>query len=128
LFFFKNKKQILEITLKSYLDIKTFNFLNFLINRNRINLIIKIIQKYLDLVYKLIKFKTIKVYSAFNFKKEQKKKLIEIFKKVTTSYEVQIIIIINSNFINGFIIKIDSKVYDFTIKQKLNKLINYFYD
>ena len=114
------KKQLLKITLKPYINIESFNFINFLIDCNRINLIPEIIQEYLNLVYNLLKFKTIEINTAFNFTDKQKKKLIKFLKKLTKTNEIIVFIIIDPNIIGGFCIKVDSIIYDYTIRKQFN--------
>lgn len=130
--FFKNpildkefKKQLLKVYLESFLNKKTFNFINFLIDHNQIDLIENIIIEYLKLVYKLLRFKIIEVYTSFDFTYKQKKKLINFLKKFTKSNEIVLLIIIDPNLIGGFLIKIDSIIYDYTVQKQLNLLINY---
>jgi F-type H+-transporting ATPase subunit delta len=131
--FFKNpildvelKKQLLKITLNLTWFRKTFNFLNFLVDCNRINLISEIIQEYLNLVYKLLNFKTIEVYTAFDFTNNQIKKLINFLKKMTKTNEIKLFIVFDSTLIGGFLIKIDSIIYDYTAQKQLNLLSTCF--
>jgi ATP synthase F1 delta subunit len=119
------KKQLLKITLKSYLSKETFDFLNFLIDHNRINLIFEIIKEYLNLIYKLLKLKKVEIYTTSNFTTKQKEKIIRFLKKITKVYKIIVFIIIDHNLISGLILKIDSKIYDYTIRTQLNLLTTY---
>lgn len=121
----KIKKQLLKIILNSYISIDSFNFLNFLVDCNRINLILEIIQEYLNLVYNLLRFKTIEVNTALDFTDKQKRKLIKFLKKLTKTNELIVFIIIDPNIIGGFYIKVDSIIYDYTIQKQFNLFTNY---
>ena len=93
-----------------------------LVNRNRINLVQAIITSYLDLVYNLASIKMIEVSSAFAFTNRQKNTLIKKLKEITKAREIRLAITVDPNLIGGFLIKTDSKVIDFTIKNQLQEL------
>jgi len=116
------KREILTKTLKSQLNQETFKFLIVLVNRNRINLLQAIITSYLDLVYNLASIKMIEVSSAFAFTNRQKNTLIKKLKEITKAREIRLAITVDPSLIGGFLIKTDSKVIDFTIKNQLQEL------
>lgn len=116
------KKQLFTKTLKSQLNKETFQFLLVLLNRNRINLLQSVIDSYLKLVYRLASIKMIEVSSAFPFTNKQKNTLIKKLKEITKAREIRLSITIDSSLIGGFLIKTDSKVLDFTIKNQLKQL------
>lgn len=116
------KREILTKTLKSQLNQETFKFLIVLVNRNRINLVQAIITSYLDLVYNLASIKMIEVSSAFAFTNRQKNTLIKKLKEITKAREIRLAITVDPSLIGGFLIKTDSKVIDFTIKNQLQEL------
>jgi len=116
------KREVLTKTLKSQLNQETFKFLIVLVNRNRINLLQAIITIYLNLVYTLASIKMIEVSSAFAFTNRQKNTLIKKLKQITKAREIRLAITVDSSLIGGFLIKTDSKVIDFTIKNQLQEL------
>jgi F-type H+-transporting ATPase subunit delta len=116
------KQEILTKTLKSQLNQETFKFLIVLVNRNRINLLQAIITSYLDLVYDLASIKMIEVSSAVAFTNRQKNTLIKKLKEITKAREIRLAITVDPSLIGGFLIKTDSKVIDFTIKNQLQEL------
>lgn len=116
------KGQILTKTLKSEINTETFKFLMVLIERNRINLLNAIINSYLELVYETASIKMIEVATATPFTDSQKTTLVQKLKKLTNAREIRLIITENPNLIGGFLIKTDSKVIDFTIKNQLQQL------
>lgn len=118
----ERKKELLTNTLKSQLNKETFKFLIVLINRDRINLLQEIITSYLNLVYNLASIKMIEVSTAFAFTNLQKNTLIKKLKKLTNAREIRLVITVDSSLIGGFLIKTNSKVIDFTVKNQLQKL------
>ena len=116
------KQELLDKTLKSQLNIETFKFLSVLVKRDRINLLESIITSYLNLVYSLASIKMIEVSTAFAFTNLQKNTLIKKLKELTNAREIRLIINVDSSLIGGFLIKTDSKVIDFTVKNQLQLL------
>ena len=121
----KEKQEILTKTLKSELNQETFKFLIVLVNRDRVNLLQTIITSYLQLVYQTASIKMIEVSTAFPFTNLQKNTLIKKLKELTKAREIRLVINVDSSLIGGFLIKTESKVIDFTIKNQLQKLAKY---
>lgn len=115
------KYEILAKTLQLQIHKETFKFLTVLIKRNRINLLEAIIINYLELIYKTASIKMVEVSTAFPFTNGQKNKLVKKLKKLTNAREVRLILTIDSSLIGGFLIKTESKVIDFTVKNQLEK-------
>ena len=116
------KREILAKTLKSQINTETFKFLMVLVNRNRINLLNAIINNYLELVYETASIKMIEVSTASVFTNAQKNTLIQKLKELTNAREIRLVINVDPSLIGGFLIKTDSKVIDFTIKNQLQQL------
>ena len=116
------KRKVLEKTLKSHLNLETFKFLMVLIDRDRINTLQAIILNYLDLVYQTASVKMIEISTAFEFSTSQKETLIQKLKALTNAREIRLTVIIDPSLIGGFLIKTESKVIDFTIKNQLSQL------
>ena len=116
------KQELLDKTLKSELNQETFKFLSVLVQRDRINLLPTVITGYLDLVYELASIKMIEVTTAFAFTNLQKNTLIQKLKELTNAREIRLVINVDSSLIGGFLIKTDSKVIDFTVKNQLQLL------
>jgi F-type H+-transporting ATPase subunit delta len=116
------KSEILTKTLKSQVNTETFKFLMVLVNRDRINLLKSVIANYLELVYETASIKMIEVSTAYPFANLQKNMLIQKLKELTNAREIRLVITVDSSLIGGFLIKTESKVIDFTIKNQLEKL------
>ena len=119
------KCEILTQTLQSQINIETFKFLIILVNRDRINLLESIITNYLELVYETASIKMIEVSTAFAFTSLQKNTLIKKLKELTNAREIRLVITVDSNLIGGFLIKTDSKIIDFSVKNQLQNLAKY---
>ena len=116
------KGEILTKILKSQVNADTFKFLMVLVRRNRINVLKSVISKYLELVYETASIKTIEVATAYPFANLQKNTLIQKLKELTNAREIRLVITVDSSLIGGFLIKTESKVIDFTIKNQLQNL------
>ena len=116
------KCELLTKTLQSQVNTETFKFLIILVNRDRINLLEMIITSYLELVYETASIKMIEVSTAFAFNNLQKNMLIKKLKELTNAREIRLLITVDSNLIGGFLIKTESKVIDFSIKNQLQSL------
>jgi F-type H+-transporting ATPase subunit delta len=116
------KREILSKTLKSQINTETFKFLMVLVERDRINILSAIIENYLELVYQTASIKMIEVSTASSFTDDQKDTLIEKLKELTNAREIRLVINEDPSLIGGFLIKTESKVIDFTIKNQLEQL------
>ena len=116
------KGEILTKTLESQVNAETFKFLMVLVQRDRINILKSVIAGYLELVYETASIKTIEVSTAYPFANLQKNTLIQKLKELTNAREIRLVITVDSSLIGGFLIKLDSKILDFTIKNQLQKL------
>lgn len=116
------KREVLTKTLQSQVNTETFKFLMVLVDRDRINLLKSVIAKYLELVYETASIKMVEISTAFPFTKQQKTTLVQKLKELTNAREIRLIINVDSSLIGGFLIKTESKVIDFTVKNQLQKL------
>ena len=116
------KRDILAKILKSQINAETFKFLMLLIDKDRINVLNSVITGYLELVYETASIKMIQVSTAFPFTSSQKDALIQKLKELTKAREIRLLIEVDPNLIGGFLIKTESKVIDFTIKNQLQQL------
>ena len=116
------KREILTKILKSQVNTETFKFLMVLVNRDRINLLRPVITNYLELVYETASIKMIEVSTAFPFTYLQKNTLVKKLKELTNAREIRLVITVDPSLIGGFLIKTNSKVIDFTVKNQLQKL------
>lgn len=119
------KKDILQELLKNQVDDFILNFLLILVDKRRISFLSTIIEKYLELTYKLESITVAELSSATEFTQVQYNTLVEKIKLITKSNNVKLITTINSSLIGGFVIKIGSKVIDASLAGKLRKMSFY---
>ena len=74
------------------------------------------------MVYELASIIMIEVSTAFAFTNLQKNTLIKKLKELTNAREIRLVINVDSSLIGGFLIKTNSKVIDFTVKNQLQLL------
>jgi len=118
----KAKREVLAKTLKSQINAETFKFLMVLVDRDRINLLNAVINNYLELVYQTASIKMVEVSTAFAFTNSQKDTLIQKLKELTNAREIRLVTTVDPTLIGGFLIKTESKVIDFTVKNQLQQL------
>ena len=116
------KREILTKTLQSQVNTETFKFIMVLVDRDRINLLNAVINNYLELVYETASIKMIEVSTAVAFTNSQKNMLIKKLKELTDAREIRLVVTVDSNLIGGFLIKTESRVIDFTVKNQLQNL------
>ena len=117
-----SKAEVLTKTLQSQVNTETFKFLMILVKRDRINLLKSVITNYLELVYETASIKMIEVSTACAFTNSQKSLLIKKLKELTNAREIRLVITVDPSLIGGFLIKTESKVIDFSVKNQLQKL------
>jgi F-type H+-transporting ATPase subunit delta len=64
----------------------------------------------------------IEVSTACAFTNSQKNMLIKKLKELTNAREIRLVIAVDPSLIGGFLIKTESKVIDFTVKNQLQNL------
>ncbi len=64
----------------------------------------------------------IEVVTAVPFTNLQKNTLIQKLKELTNAREIRLIITVDSSLIGGFLIKTESRVIDFSVKNQLQRL------
>uniref|UniRef100_UPI003001645B ATP synthase CF1 subunit delta n=1 Tax=Anunuuluaehu liula TaxID=3049639 RepID=UPI003001645B len=119
------KKNVVNQLLLNQINGFVLKFLLVLIDRRRIALLNVIIQKYLELAYKLDSTIIAEVSTAMAFTESQRHALIEKIKQITNSKQVKLEIKIDANLIGGFTVKIGSKIIDTSLSGKLKQMAFY---
>ena len=122
------KKNVLNKLLLNYINDRVLKFLLVLVDRKRISLINTIIDKYLELAYKLEATVLAEVITASILTEAQQENLINKLKILTNSKQVKLVIHVNPSLIAGFIIKMGSKVIDTSLSGKLKQIAFYLSD
>ena len=111
-----------EKVIKKNVNKDTFNFLSVLIFKNRINLLPSIISSYLETVYKTATIKKVEVVSAISLDQIKKIDLSKKLAKATNSRRILLNVIVDPTLIGGFLIRTNSQIIDFSIKNQLQNL------
>lgn len=119
------KKETLKRLFSNQINDSILNFLFILADRRRINSLDVIIEKYLELNYRLESVIIADVSSAVDLNDMQVQALIKQIKLMTKSNKVKLVVNKNSHLIGGFVIKIGSKIIDTSLFGKLNKISLY---
>ena len=119
------KLKVLEEIFKSRVNPDTMNFLGFLVEKNREDLLDNISKIFLELRDEHLGIVTVEVTSASSFNDEQTEQLknnLERFlnKKVRLSFKI------NKEIIGGFIAKVNDTVFDASLLHQLELLKTQF--
>ena len=101
------------------------NFIELLLKENRINLINDISFKYSEMIDKLNKIIKIEIISSYELSDKEAKEIASKYQDLYNANKVLYDIKIDETIIGGVkvICKADNKVYDDTIKTKLNEIL-----
>lgn len=119
------KKSVLKDLLVNQVNNFVVNFLLILVDRRRITLLSIIIEKYLELSYKVDSITIAEVRAAIALTEIQQVDLIQKLKNLTNSKEVKLVMKIDPELIGGLIIKVGSKVIDTSLAGKLKQMSSY---
>ncbi|HKI78925.1 MAG TPA: ATP synthase F1 subunit delta [Ignavibacteriaceae bacterium] len=115
------KSSILEEIFKSKVSKETMEFLNFIVEKGREDLLASIVQKFLELMDKHNGIVNVNVRSAVELAKDQREKLKQNFEKILNK-KVRLNFIIDQDVVGGFVAKVGDTVYDASLKHQLEIL------
>lgn len=119
------KKIVLNNLLLNKINDFVLKFLLVLVDRRRISLINNIIDKYLELAYRLESIVVAEVSTASLLTEVQQENLVNKLKNITSSNQVKLVIQLDSSLIAGFTVKLGSKVIDTSLSGKLKQMAFY---
>ena len=127
----RDKKNVLNKCLTTKTSATTKNFLMLLVDKKRIGFLQIITQTFLNKAYNFVCLKFVEVYSASLLSKDQKTQLVEKLKillgpEFTTSKvyysKINVTFKIDKELLGGFIIKVDSKIIDLSLRGEIEGL------
>ncbi len=118
----ETKREIIKKTISPQISEQTSNFLLILADRNRINYLEPIADRYLELVYQLANIKIVEITSASEISEDQQQLLIDKLQKMTNAKEIKLVVTLDSSLIGGFLVKTNSQVIDLTVKGQIIEL------
>jgi F-type H+-transporting ATPase subunit delta len=115
------KKNVMEKIFAKKISPESLSFINFVIEKNREDILFEIFKEFLALVDKKNNVIRTKVISAVDFNDKLKQKLIADLEKKTKKTIIADYSI-NANLIGGFIVRLEDTVYDASVKNQLRLL------
>ena len=112
----------LEKIFESQVSEETLRFLLLLVLRNRTKLLKSIVSQFLTLSREVASFKIIEISTASPLTDDQISLLTKKLKKLTKGDEIYLDITVDSGLIGGFLLKLQSQIIDFTVKNQLQRL------
>lgn len=123
----EKKVAILDEIFKSKISNEIMNFLKFIVEKNREDLLVDILRRYIDLKNEKLGIVEVDVISGYEMTDDQKMKLgakleERTGKKVVLNYSL------DEDLIGGFKLKLKDTVIDASVKYQLEKLKKSFID
>ena len=116
------KKSVVNDILGEQVDSRTLKFLLLLVDRNRIEVLESIAQKFLELSYKYESNEVAKVISSVQLSAGQQKEIAEKLKIITGAKQIKLALKVDPQLIGGFTIEIGSKMIDTSIRGQLKQI------
>lgn len=116
----EDKEKIIDDVFKNQ-DINIINFLKVIVNNKRTNYLIKIFEEFIKTCNENLNVKEGIVYSITKLDKKQVEE-IEKALKVRLNCEVELVNLIDERLLGGVKVVIEDKIFDGSIKNKLEKL------
>jgi len=116
-----DKKEVLSQAFKVATNEKLFNFLNVLVDKNRMFLFREIVSLYHKTLAKEANILEVEVQSVIELDADMNKQLVEKLEKITGK-KIELIHKINKDIIGGLMLSYNGKVIDGSVKTQLKKL------
>jgi F-type H+-transporting ATPase subunit delta len=116
------KKNVVKDILGEQIGGNTLKFLLLLVERNRIQVLESIAQKFLELSYKQESIEIAKITSSIQLSADQQKDIAEKLKTITGAKQIKLALKVDPQLIGGFTIEIGSKMIDTSIRGQLKQI------
>jgi|TARA_B110000908_G_C10186080_1_gene418056 F-type H+-transporting ATPase subunit delta len=116
------KKKILHNIFKGKVNDLMLSFFNLLVLRGREVFIPSIVETFLVKYNEHCNIKNAKITTTFNLSKNLRSDFINLVKKITLCNKVNLIESVDASLIGGYILSVDDKKIDESIKSNLNLL------
>lgn len=117
----KDKKSILTQVFENRISPESMEFIQFVVQKNREDLIFNIASSFLILRDKKMGIVNAEVISSYQLNDEQKNKLKSKIEEITRK-KVRLTYSVRESIIGGFMIRIEDTIYDASIKHRLEAL------
>ena len=115
------KQSIMREIFKNKISDDSLNFINFIVDKNREDILSSIIEKFLEFRDEKLGVVRVEVKTSFDFTDEQKEKLRKRLENILNK-KAHLNFIIDKTIVGGFIAKVGDTVYDASIKHQLELL------
>jgi len=115
------KKSILDEIFSKHLDKDTINFIHFIVNKKREDVLYAIAERFIELRNEHLGIVELDVKTAYVFSDDQKQVLKKKFEKMLRK-KINLNFIIDKNLIGGFVAQVNDTVYDASLKHQLELL------
>ncbi len=115
------KRKIFSELFKDKISEISLKFCELIIRRQRSELLLDIIQKFLELKDEYLNIKTVLVKSAFELDEKQIQELKSVLEK-KLGKKVNLNFLIDEKLIGGFVVQVDDTVIDASLKHQLELL------
>ena len=116
------KKNVVKDILGEQIGDNTLKFLLLLVDRNRIEVLDSIAQKFLELSFKQESIEIAKITSSIQLSAQQQKEIAEKLKVITGAKQIKLALKVDPTLIGGFTIEIGSKMIDTSIRGQLRQI------
>ena len=117
----QDKKEMFKTIYTDVLNPITLKFLYLVVDNDREKILDSIFRNFVSFYKKEKNIKTVTVYSAFNISKKFKDKIKALLAKELNS-NIELTVVNRPDLLGGFILKVDDKMVDASIKGKLKKI------
>jgi F-type H+-transporting ATPase subunit delta len=119
------KSSILNEIFKTKISSDSLNFLQFVIDKKREDLLVNISKKFLELKDEYLGILNVEITSAYDFTNDQQEQIKKNFETKLNKI-IKLKYIINKELIGGFIARVADTMYDASIKHQLETLRKQF--
>lgn len=123
-----SKKNAIKDIFGEYISLSTLNFIFFLVDRSRIEVLESIAEKYLELYLVEESIVIAKITSAIELSAEQQMKISQIIKQITSFKQVKLALKVEPRLIGGFTIEIGSLFIDTSLRGQLRQISSFLID
>ena len=121
----KTKSSILSDIFQTRISEETMNFILFVVNKNREDLLLNISKKFLELKDEYLGILNIEISAPYDFSDDQKELIKKKFEN-TFNKIILMTFVINKDLIGGFVAKVTDTMYDASVKHQLELLRKQF--
>ena len=118
----EDKKEVIKKIAGEQINPFLLNFLLLLVDRQRINVVDGVFNKYLENLRKLNNIVLAEVTSAIQLYEGEAEKLVGKIKNLTGANGVELEIKVDPDIIGGVVIKVGSQIYDASIRGQLRRI------